>query len=221
MRHPKLAPNPSIPLVLAWAALLVTSGCTSVAGTIDGERVAVGSAYFAQTSIEDTGLVVVVVSSQQDACEIDDAYRTELEDAVDVADAAEVWADYRDPEMWNFQVYIVGDPGDDLSETSMETLDWDEEITEDHQTWLEATHVTQLLDEDYFAGEGDPDDYYDYYLSDGGSLEITRHDPGEALSAKFETTVVDWDDGDEQGDIKLTIYGAERCRAMEDWFFGE
>jgi len=204
---------------LALAGLLAMTACTSVSGTIEGDRAQATSAYFVQVEVEDTGFLAVVVYSRRNACEADEAFWDDWTDAEDAEEQEEAWAQHMPEDLWEFVVYILADPDDDLSGEDIETLDWDELFNDENQAYLEATHYTQLLDEDYFAGEEDPDDYFEGWLSDGGTFEVSRHEPGDLLTGKFEAPIVDPTDGDDEGEITLNIQGAERCRDMEDYLF--
>ena len=201
------------------------SGCgVSVRGEIDGETPRLRDAYFVQ---EDgvfeggDGLIQVVISEVPNACETDVALWEELVEADDAEDLEEIWETYMPEDFWSFDLYLrVGDPSDSLAGEVVEGVGWDNGLDDDGQMYAFITHFTDLLDQEFWAGLEDDEDYFDQWYSDGGDLEIRSHNPDDKIAATFTTEAAQIDDGDNDGDVTVR-FSAKRCAPMERYLFGD
>lgn len=206
---------PATLLALSLAASTLPGCFNRVSGKIDDEKVKIPNGFFVQD--EDFGLMIVFLTGVSNACEQYDAAFGDSEDADDAEEQAEVWAEYFPEDFWEAVIYMTVDPSDDLTDEEVDGLSWDEGFRDENEGYIEFVHYKELLDEDYFAGENDFEDYGDSYISDGGDLLITKHTEDEKIAGTFETTAVD-EDGDDQGDVKVK-FSVERCDDMEDRIF--
>ncbi|HHO51167.1 MAG TPA: hypothetical protein ENK18_09925 [Deltaproteobacteria bacterium] len=213
---------------MAWCVGVVgLGGClgggASVKGEIDGDVPDLRGGYFVQDDElyeGGDGLIIVALSNVDTPCETDELVSEELEDADDPGDAEDIWETYMPEDFWVLELRMrVGDPDDDLSKKTLEGVSWDEDLTEDDETYGTFIHYTDFLDQEYFSGQAnDLTDYRDAWFSDGGDLDISKHKPGETLSGIFVTEAAQTDDGDNDGDVEVR-FSVERCKAMERYYF--
>jgi hypothetical protein len=212
---------------LVAGVLVGCGGGLSVRGDVDGDPVPLKSGYFAQ---EDEyfdggdGVIYVRLSSVDDACAADAAWNGDADDADDAGDLEDIWQENLPEDFWLIDLILrVGDPDDDLDGTVLDGVAWDEVTDKDDQTFGIITHYVASLDQEYWeallGGPGvDPSDYYDFWYTDGGDLDLIKHTPSEKVKGRFATEVADFSDGDTVGDVEIS-FSVERCAEMERYLF--
>lgn len=219
--------NRKLPAALMLAALMAapTVGCSNgVAGKIDGERVGASNGFFIQyqETIQGTtyGAIIVYLTNVGNSCETYAGYLHDYDYTDDADTQAELWAEYFPDEFWVSQMTLIADPSDDLSDEDFDGTDIDDLLwgARDEEATAIFTHTLQTLDEDYWSGDGDEEDYQVSFLSDGGNLHVKKHVEDEKISGSFETTAVDHEDLDDQGDVTFS-FNVSRCEDVEDELF--
>lgn len=206
-----------------WAWLLVACSGGRISGEVDGATIDIDDAVLVQLPDAAGGqdvLRVFLGGTDGDLC----AQWTELESQLDALDsAAEAdalaawWADTLPPAFWQVDLQLrVDDLDTPLTDARLDGSDWPFWLLGEDEAAATFVEVRQPLDAAWFSGEvplGDLDDYLTTYTSDGGSLEIRHHTPGEHLRGAFATRVVALD-GREAGEVELT-FSAYRCESVE------
>ncbi len=206
-------------LALAQAA----SGCTNtIRGTVDGlELPAMQSAFVIESEdgYGEDGTLLVWMSSVADACNKAEAVLAGQDETDDPDALAALWSTHYPEDFWEVTVVLrTDDVNASLAGSTFEGVPWDEESRRPGQAFASFTHFLRPLDAAFWDGTGEYERYQDLYYTDGGSLEIDVHAPGDRIGGYFDTAVADWDDGDAQGEVGID-FDAERCRATERVFF--
>jgi hypothetical protein len=224
---------PVRPLILVVAALalsgLALAGCNSVNATLDGQSAEpIQSAFF----MEDDGYyggndgqVVIYLVSFADACTVYENYWDEFNemnwfgnwDALE--DLEDLWAE-NFPETFELTELVirVDDPDDSVAGLDFKGVDWNDGLDDDDETKATFTRYKESLDEDFweaFIFGGDTDDYLEYWVTDDGDMSVGGHTPNESIRGSFTTTLVDWDDGDDESEVTFR-FNATRCDGAQD-----
>ncbi len=204
------------------AVLLAACGGTSVQGEIDGMSVPLDDAFFVQESgyfeNGDDLVHVVMGGAGGDMCEryaeLEELYE-DIEDDDDLDELTDWWAENLPEEFWQVDITLRLD---DLDEPDQELdgVSWGEGLGEDGEAYASFVHFLQPIDDDYWDN-GDEDDYYENFATDGGDLELTGYSEGERISGRFQADVVD-DEGDEEGEVQIN-FSASRCTDVEKYYF--
>lgn len=204
--------------------LLLTLGCTSVSGEIDGDELPITAGFYLEQEdyYGDEGLLVVFLNSADIDCEA----MTELLDALDDADDAdeqvEIWEETLPEDFWEMQLWMrVEDPDDDLAETELDGVGWRDSLDDDGDAAALSRHYTDHPTENSFTWwgwiTGEAADYYDLSRSSGGEGKVSGYKPGEHMHDPATTEMQD-DDGDDEGEVTIS-FSVDRCRDVEDQVF--
>lgn len=212
----------SIPLAIG--ALLLTCGCPTVSGTIEGERVQAASTFFVEHDghfEQEDGSpgddeIMIVVSSFTDSCSRTARIADDVADAETPEEAAEVWRSIAKRDFWELRVHVrTADLSADLGDATLEGVAWDLPLDGPGQAYVGFRHYREWLDEEYWQTEEDPDsEYSDFWYSDLGDLSIGSHTPGSRITGRFETAAADWETGEHAGDVTIS-FDARRCLQAE------
>ena len=191
------------------------SGGNAVDGRIDGEPVPVREAFF----IEEPGVwpnearLRVVLTGLKDACPTTANYLADVEDDVGSEDQAASWAAWMDDEFWRIQLDLrVADLASIGEEFT--GLASDDAPEQPGEVEGDVQHYLQPLDEAYWNGTGNDDDYVRRYLTDGGLLDVRSYEQGARFRGSFETTTVDFF-GELKGNVTID-FDATHCPQVED-----
>lgn len=208
-------------LTLALLLAPLGAGCNAVSGKIDDQGASISGGYFIQDDdlLGDNGVIQIFLSGNKDSCEHDAAYNDAIDDADDYADLESAWAENFPDDFWQVNLTVISDNVNaDLSGEEWSGGDWDKWSIEDGDAGGGATHYTALLDEDYFSQAEPWHDYHDSFVTDGGTVTVKSHEPGESISGTFETTMRKYDDdlsdSSDAGDVTIR-FQVERCDAVE------
>ncbi len=91
-------------------------------------------------------------------------------------------------------------------------------LSESSQVLGVLTHDRSHLDEALWSVQAGPAEYLLEWGTDGGSLDMNKHDPSERIKGRSDTEAVD-PDGTEVCDLPIR-FDVDRCTAMEPSFFG-
>ena len=195
-----------------WGVLAVgipvLAGCSGsdINGAIDGVPVKVKSAfYFAETdALAEDDLVTVILSDLKDACQDYGYYLESTKDMEGADDFASAWAAVFPPDFWEVAIiFRVADSQVPLDGAQLVGLDWDETLDQRNHGFASFVHNRAIRDASFFDGSGPTSDYLDGYVSRGGRIEITKHIPGSYIRGNFGTEVVDREEGETKGLVKM------------------
>lgn len=202
-------------LGLAPVLLGACSGGNAVDGRIDGEAVPVREAFF----IEEPGVwpnearVRVLLSGLRDACPTTASYLSDVADDVGSEDQAASWSAWMEDEFWRFQLDLRVADLESIG-TEFTGIASDESPGQAGEVEGDVAHYLQALDETYWNGTANDDDYVRRYLTDGGTLDVRSWARGERFRGAFETTIVDYD-AELQGNVTIA-FDAVHCPQVED-----
>ncbi len=190
--------------------LLFAAGCASnrARGPIDGVEIDVKSALFFSQSeaLGEDGLVTVILSDLKDSCQDYGYYIEATKDMEAADDLAGAWAAIFPPDFWEIAIIMrVEDPAVPLDGAHVTGLDWDETLEERNHGFATFVHNKTFRDSAYFDGTGPTSDYLDDYLSRGGRIEVDKHLPGSMIRGNFGTEVVDAEDGEHVGLVRMNF----------------
>ncbi len=211
---------------------LIATGCAgnAVSANIDGQRAGVGmDGFYVEVDDafdDDDGLIVIVLNDAgwADPCEAAVDLEDEFDDADDAGELADVWEEFFPGESWQAFIEIrVDDLDDDQSGELFDGADADDDLGEEEAS-ASLVHYLQPLDEDFYEGDVDYEDYISSWVSDRGDLIVNSHVPGERIKGSFTTEIgtaeYDADSGwdyDAVGDAKFS-FNVQRCRDAEEFF---
>lgn len=221
--------SPRLDLTLGALACLLLVGCNSVNGKIDGQTVHVASSFFVQESdawedpsdeendAEENDEITIFVSSMVNSCKRVEDLADALEDSDNAEEAADAWRSIARKDFWELRIYIrTADVDTDLGDDSLEGLAWDAGPDNVGDAYVTYVHYTEWLDEAYWEVEEDPDNHYrDFWYSDGGTLEIGSHTPGDRIAGSFTANVATPNEGEQVGEDVTINFDAYRCVAAE------
>ena len=211
-------------LVALGLATSVLPGCSnSVSGTIEDEKVKISDGFYGEVSETVFGVeinyLVVTLTSVPNACETYEAYfdaysDLELTDDDYSEKAAALYAEYFPEEYWELLLYMGADPDADLDGEVFSGTDWNE-FPEEGEASVGFIHNLKLKDEAYYSGDGDLDDYFATYISDGGTMTLNKYVESESISGNFETESSDLsNEGEATGPVTVK-YNVDRCAWFE------
>jgi hypothetical protein len=204
---------------------VLAAGCGGgnlVKGEVAGQPIPLTGGYFVQEAdVFENGddEISVVLTSLEDPCAADTAYRTTVQDAEGPETYAEAWKESYADDFWRIALSLeVEDPEAPLEEIVFDGVPWNLLTEEAEDVTGRVTHYTALLDEAYFTAllagtERDDEAYLDLWYTDGGFLEVSKHVPNERLEGIF-TTEVTTTQGDTDGQLEIR-FSVERCLELE------
>lgn len=195
---------PVLALALAGAV-----GCgNNIKGEIEDHLIKPKSTFFftQDGAFGGDSLVGVVMTDVPNGCE---AYTTFLTGgAAAPADLAARWAAIFPADFWDITFILrTGDPNVPLVGQAFQGIPWDAQLDAPQKVQGWFTHNLALHDQAYFDGTGNPDVYRRDYVSNGGTMEISKHEPGAAIAGRFATFTVDPDNGSPTGLLEITFSG--------------
>jgi len=198
---------------LAVILVGLSSGCSgnAIQGTIDGFPVKVRSAfYFAEPdAMAEDDLVTVVMTDLKNGCQDYGFYLESTDEMVEADDLASAWAAVFPPDFWEVAIILrVSDAAVPLDGVQLVGIDWDETLEQRNHGFASVVHNRAMRDAAFFDGSGPTDDYLDGYLSRGGRVEISKHVPGSFIRGNFGTEMVDREEGETKGLVKMKFNAA-------------
>ncbi len=197
-------------------------GGNVVKGEVAGQPIPLSGGYFVQEAdVFENGddEISVILSSLEDPCTADAAYKTAVQDADGPEVYADAWkANYTD-DFWRIGLSLeLEDPEAPLEEIVFDGVPWNLLTEEAEDVTGRVTHYNSFLDEEYFGSllSGTPvddEEYLDLWFTDGGSLEVSKHVPNESLAGVF-TTKVTTTEGDTDGELEIR-FSVDRCPELE------
>lgn len=208
----------------ACALLILLPACgPSVDTPLGGAPVRVQSAFFVQednvSAVDGDSLLLVYLMGPSDGCALYGAWLDDAEDATTPEALAAAWAEHMPEEYWFVDLTLrVPDTDADLEGQALQGMASNRWVDEPSSAVATFFHYVAPLDEAYYAGESSWEAYFDYFLSDGGTLTIDRHTPGERLAGRFTTAAVGHDRAVVAEDLTVE-FDAERCVEAERYVF--
>lgn len=190
-------------------ALLGAAGCGNhIKGEIEDHLIKPKSTFFftQEGVLGGDSLVGVVMTDIPDGCEAYTAFLSGGSAAP--ADLAARWAAIFPPDFWEITFVLrTGDPNVPMVGQAFQGIPWDGTLDANQQAQGLFSHNLALLDQAYFDGTGDASLYRRDYVSNGGTLEISKHEPGGSIGGRFATFTVDAANGAPTGLLEITFSG--------------
>jgi len=186
-------------------ALCGCAGGNKIRGEIGGLEIQPKSAFFfaQQDAFGDDSLVGVVLSSLKTGCEDYGFYLTASEGLDSGVELASAWSAVFPPDFWEVAMVLrTGDPASALTGQTYKGIGWDVPLDNRGEVYGRATHNLALRDANFYDGVSPASNYYIDYLSNGGSMEIKSHVPGQELKGTFGTGFVQ-SDGSPSGIVNI------------------
>lgn len=198
--------------------VVLASACSTVdvKGEIDGETPPIEVSMFLEDgdAFGQDGLMAIVLSSEPNACRL---YEYFLDQTI-----AGGWRGYTigwqktfPDNFWQVSLVLRTSSFDGTLEgQTFSGLTWDALPEQTGQAYGRVVHYVQHPRPD----SPDNTDWFVEYLSNGGSLEIDKHEPGERLKGTFTAPFVDPTDGSARGEIDLK-FDARVCPNISSFGF--
>lgn len=200
-------------LSVLFALTLLASGCgNKIRGEIEDQQIKPKSVFFfAQEAVLGTdSLIGVVITDQPSGCEKYSAFLGAAATSAIPADMASQWAaNFPEPDWWDVTFLIrtaaVSTP---LTGQVFTGIKWNESLDAVGKASGGFTHNLAVRDTAYWDGTGDYNAYRKDYVSNGGSLEISNHVPGDKIAGRFATFTVDPLTGGPTGLLEISFNGS-------------
>ncbi len=189
----------------SMAILALVGGCTTVkvTGDLDGEEVPIQVAMFLEDSdaFGGDGLMTVVLSSEPNACRLYEYFLSQVSHSA-WRSYSIAWQKTFPENFWEVALVLRTASFDGSIEgQTLEGLPWDAVPEATNKAYARTVHYVQHPSPE----APDNTDWYVEYFSNGGSLTIDKHDPGEVLKGTFSGSFVDPTDGAERGSLDLSF----------------
>lgn len=196
---------------IAIAALVTLScGCVSSSGDLDGAPMNLKSGFFYETDsreefsgTEVPGQWLVQLSSLPNWCGKAAEFGDRMGLALDGSDVEAAWADIYGEDFWYAELLmVVEDTHSSQSGAFLDGVAWDESIVNPEEFRATLWHFTSAPDEAYWEGTGTWDDFADVFVTDAGTVKITRHTIDRRIGGKLNAPAVWFDDDEEAGEVQ-------------------